>query len=713
MSTFDLLHEKVQRFIYAQKWTEFRPIQDAAIVSLITTKDNLLICAPTASGKTEAAFLPIVSKIADAFSGSYRAIYVSPLKALINDQFKRIDLMCEHIGIPVTRWHGDVSQSSKKNSLDNPSGILLITPESLEAMLINNSQHVRKAFSMLKFVVIDEVHSFIGSERGAQLKSLIKRIQREAKCDPTVVALSATVGNPQDVTKWIDKNKNCAVVTDNEWADDSGIEGIIRGFTSLMPTDDRVSILNQTLIEALYLNFLEGKNLIFGNSKKKLEETAYSVVQIAKRRNRDNQFQIHHGSLSKYMRELAENNLKTETKPISVFCTSTLEMGLDIGAIEKIGLIDPPWSVASFAQRLGRSGRRSGTFKKFEFLINHFEVSPEINMSEKLREDLVKSIAIVLLYLNGFKEPLDVGKAHYSTLVHQILSHCIQSQGTTEGKIKNLVTDSFVFNEDEITPLLKYLCENQILYKDSANLYMAGKEGEKFSSTYEFYSVFLSSEQWSVVHDGQLIGQIPVLGVYREGDNLLLGGRVWTVISSSDSNKKLIVKPATNALAPIFSASFGITHAAIHQKMLEVYSSTTTYPFLDVVAKRLLTEARLSYDEMLRESSLTKTTYPIFEGTKVQNTIAAILDLCGIEFGMSEICLELETADVSWIGKFQSCLEKFESAFSLAKVISRKNKIQQKYDAFLPDNMLSESYASSSLDVDGTRIWIAKLAFAS
>lgn len=714
MNPLELLHDKVQAYIYGQKWTEFRPIQSEAIQFICKSNENLIICAPTASGKTEAAFLPIVSEIADDFGDSYRAIYISPLKALINDQFKRIDHLCRDIGVPVTKWHGDVGQNLKTKSLENPKGILLITPESLEAMFLNKRQLLRNAFSKLKFVVIDEIHSFVGNERGAQLYSLLNRLRFECKIDPKVIGLSATIGNPEQVGTWVSGAKRFVVVEDKDWNDRNGVAGIIHGFTSKVEEKEgeEYSVLDPTYFSSISSSFQTGTNLVFGNSKKKLEETLYMVKQVSEIDNLKTEFLIHHGSLSKYSRETAEETLKEkkEGKSITVFCTSTLEMGIDIGAIEKVGLIDPPWSVSGFAQRIGRSGRSEGSSKKFEFFINQEEVAAESGLSELLREDLVKSIAVVQLYLEGFKEPLSIQKPHLSTLVHQILSLSAQYQGIKKETLIDLILKgsfkSFL-NEDEFLSLVDHLIKNGILFRDTADLICPGRIGERLVDHYQFYSVFVSTEQWAVVCNGQDIGQVPIVGVYKIGDHLLLGGQVWEIKEVVEDAKKLIVIPAKRALAPTFTASFGLTHKRIHQKMLEIYESNMKYKFLDDKALDLLEQGRAWYKRTVISNS--PTVFPLFEGSVIQNTISNVLNLISIDHAVSETSLELTTGSATWIKDAGKFLETARSNVQLASMIPRGKKIIEKYDNFLPEHLLNITYAESYIDIHGAHEWLKKL----
>ena len=711
MSTFKLLHEKVQKYIYKQKWPSFRPIQDEAIQSVLCDKCHLLICAPTASGKTEAAFLPIISSVAENYSESIKAIYISPLKALINDQFKRIDSICDDMGIPVTKWHGDVGQSSKNKITKHPSGILLITPESLEALLLHRPLQVREAFSKLEWIVIDEIHSFIGVERGAQLLSLLARIEDEIKSKPRRIGLSATIGNPENVAKWISPD-HCKIISDNDW-NDSGVEGIIK--SSIIKKDHELNdeiVISPGVGDLIYNSFQHGKNLIFGNSKSLLEQTCDVVSSKANRDNSFATFLIHHGSLSKNTRENTEDKIKKSEHSVSVFCTSTLEMGIDIGAIEKIGLIDPPWSVSSFAQRIGRSGRREGSNKKFEFYITQEEITGNISLTESFREDLIKSIAIVLLYLEDFKEPLNTNKMHLSTMAHQILSLSVQKSGISYVNLQNIILKSAfqnTLNENDFKKLISHLIEKKLIHLDSYGLISAGAIGEKLVEHYEFYSVFQSSEQWSVLFNGDLVGQIPMTCNYQKGDRILLGARRWDIIEVNDASKKIIVIPGKKAKVPIFKASYGITNRMIHQKMKEIYESDEEYVFLDITSLTLLKEARKLFNEKYKQAQKSIETFQIFEGSVIQNTISIALKDLKISFAISECFLEIESNKQTWKEELKQYLANTSVAEKLCQNLSREAKLIEKYDHFLPDDLLEKSYIESRIDLSGALAWISSL----
>ena len=192
---FFKLHEAIRKWIYEQKWDELREIQELAVDPILGKERDVILAAPTAAGKTEAAFLPICSVLLTERKPSIEAVYIGPLKALINDQFERLETLCERLQIPVCKWHGDVSTNAKSRLLGSPQGILLITPESLEALFMRRGSAIPSLFKHVSHLVIDELHAFIGAERGAQLQSLLHRLEHAVDRRIPRIGLSATLGN--------------------------------------------------------------------------------------------------------------------------------------------------------------------------------------------------------------------------------------------------------------------------------------------------------------------------------------------------------------------------------------------------------------------------------------------------------------------------------------------------------------------------------------
>jgi ATP-dependent Lhr-like helicase len=471
---FSLLHPGVQEAVWKMGWKEFKPIQVQAIHAICETKNHLVICAPTAGGKTEAAFLPIISQLAANPQPSVQAIYIGPLKALINDQFQRLEELCAKLEIPVHRWHGDVPANQKKALRDKPSGILLITPESLESNFINFGLQVPRVYQHLSFVVIDELHSFFGNERGVHLQSLLSRLQNIAACRPRLVGLSATLANPKSARAFLAPDAVESVQVIEDTSAKREIKFGIRTFLKCPPereipaprltpeqslalvssltaqavgSEKELAVLIQQRTEPatpntaksedaldeiaddIIQNFQLSTNLIFGNAKGAIEELADKLHErVLREKWPADPFVVHHGSLSKDLREDAEAALKSGV-PTTALCSSTLEMGIDIGNVRAIGQIDTPWSVSSMVQRLGRSGRREGEPAIMRLYVRENSPHSRSTLTDLLFPDLIRAIAMTRLMLEKWLEPFDQNRMHVSTLTHQILSHLKQTGG--------------------------------------------------------------------------------------------------------------------------------------------------------------------------------------------------------------------------------------------------------------------------------------------
>lgn len=408
-SSFQLLDPRVQKWIWNQGWNSLKDIQENSIPIVLKRDSDVIISAATAGGKTEAAFLPILTNLVKhGKCDGFQVLYISPLKALINDQYRRLIEMTEEMGIEVIPWHGDVDASRKQRALKNPNGIVIITPESLESFLINRKQYLSRAFSSLSYVVIDELHSFIGTERGKQLQSLLSRIENIANKPIPRVAMSATFSDYAIVEKFLrhDRVIPCKVPAQGE--SNHEIKILVKEYIAskeYQPEED--------ITKELYSKLRGSNNLIFANSRQDVEQYAVFLSDLCEVHFVPNEFRVHHGNLSKTERESVESELQKGEFPISTVCTSTLELGVDIGKVKSIAQIGTAFSVAGLRQRLGRSGRRGEPSILRVFSI---ENSP-IPLLNDLRSSLVQNIAIIELLKEKRYESPSLTSYHFSTLI--------------------------------------------------------------------------------------------------------------------------------------------------------------------------------------------------------------------------------------------------------------------------------------------------------
>lgn len=681
--TFDLLKQPIQKAIWDLQWSSFRRIQDESISAITQTVNDIIISAPTAFGKTEAAFLPTISESVPDINKKLKIVYISPLKALINDQFSRVENLCKHLDCKITKWHGDASQTIKKKFLDNPSGVLLITPESLESFLINRKPLLLNIFKDVDYYVIDEVHSFVGGGRGDQLKSVLNRLDMLISRRPRRVLLSATIGNVENYKNWLG-NDGPILIEDKESG--KGIRGSIRFFEE---TENR-----RQFYEELQRIVSNGKKLIFGNSKGYLEEVCSTLKSMLK--DDEKYLEIHHGSLSKDQREFVEDRLKKETH-ISVFCTNTLELGIDIGDIQEVVMINPPWSVSSLIQKIGRSGRKDDAKIEFNISLVQNPITKDSHVCDGLRSDLIQSLALVELMLEGWCEPGNSQTNGYSTFVHQLLAYVAQERLTTKKLIsQNILQKSFssTVSPEDFELILENLKIQNYLHNDGKGCLTLGSEGDKLTENYDFYSVFFSPEEWTVFSDDRKLGTIPLINIYREGDCLLFSGKKWAVQGVDFQDKVMMVTPTKTGNPPKFTGRGGSIHKVIHEKMKNVFLGHDEYKVLKDESGVSLNQARSTFRLLSSDENFME----VFGGTGVSRIIACVLRREGIDFEDLDYVFYLNNSTKS---KAMELLEKYQTKESLIGLLDEfpvEDLQFEKYDHLLPREVLRKSFYATFFD---------------
>lgn len=715
---FERLHQHVQRWVWDQGWTDLRDIQERAIEPILNGGRDVIIAAATAGGKTEAAFLPICSLLTANPGESVRALYVSPLKALINDQFDRLDRLCERLEIPVHRWHGDVSSNKKQQVLSDPSGILLITPESLEALFVLRGTAISHLFSSLDFVVVDELHSFIGSERGQQLQSLLSRLEYVLRRRVPRIALSATLGDMDLAAEFLRPGRMlpCDILVSNESRQQVQLQ--VRGYrvkppdpltqrdgAAVDPLDDAAV----SLIGAHMFQVLRGKdNLIFANSRRNVEIYGDHLRVMCEEARLPNEFWPHHGSLSKELREHAESVLKDTNTPASVVCTTTLEMGIDIGSVATIAQVGVAPTVAGLRQRLGRSGRR-GEPSIIRIYIEEPELEPDSPPPDRLRAELVQAIAMVQLLMVKWCEPPNTGALHLSTLVQQLLSLIAQYGGASAPDAWRVLCRHGAFpavTEEVFVMLLRELGTHDLIVQSSDGTLLLATQGERIVNHYSFYTAFVTPEEYHLVSGGHELGTLPVSHPLSSGSYIIFAGQRWRVLSVDVERRIVDLQPSPAGRAPRFTGGGAEVHGRIRQEMKAVYESTDVPSFLDADARLLLEEGRDAY----RSYQLQR--IPIVEyngdvalfcwaGDRALDTLLVQLrdrDLPVQRDGVAIIVNEINAeALISHLRALAG--QGPPDAVELARTVS--NKLLEKHHVFLSEDLLSIDYGSSRLDPEG------------
>lgn len=721
-NAFGLLDERIQRFIWAEGWGSLREAQETAIPIIVKADRDVIVAAATAAGKTEAAFFPALTHLV-AIDPPGLIVYISPLKALINDQFGRLDRLCEQLEVPVWPWHGDISASLKTRFLSKRQGVLLITPESLEALLCNRGTTVRAAFERLTYFVVDELHAFIGAERGKQLQSLMHRIEGVIGRTVPRIGLSATLGDMSLAADFLRPGRGTEVAMVESRTSGSELKILVKGYEEPLVVrpeegEDPPEPATPAHIAAHLFKGLRGSNnLVFPNSRREVERYTHLLNKLCATQQVPNEFWPHHGSLSKEIRSETESALKQKERPATAICTNTLELGIDIGAVKSVAQIGPPPSVASLRQRLGRSGRREGEAAILRGYCIEDALGGKSSIAEDLRLGTLQMVAMISLLLEGWFEPPRSRGAHLSTLIQQLLSFIAQNGGATIGQLYNLLcspTSPFPdVSKAEFVELVRHLGQKELLTQDSAGTLLHGRVGEKLVNHYTFYAAFATDEEFRIVAGGKTLGTLPVSQALVVGQRILFAGKTWRVEDVDEEQKAIFVVRAGGGAPPLFSGGAGRTHTRVRQRMRQLLESSDVPPYLDEVGRRFLSEGRACYSarglgragwvdqgqEMLLLTWL---------GDSANEALACILQRRGFTAtpgGPGVQVLKGRSTCDDVVDALRDA--SVDGAPPLDMLLAEtKNLQREKWDWALPDALLRKAYASLYLDLDEALTWI-------
>ena len=735
---FDRFPPFVREFIYTHSWESLRAVQMAAAKTLLDSDRHLLLTSGTASGKTEAAFFPILTHLYEQPCRSIAVLYIAPLKSLINDQFARMEELLRDGGVCVTHWHGDVSASHKKRLLESPSGILQITPESLEAMLLHRSNDIVRLFGDLRFVVIDEVHTLTGSDRGNQIQCQLSRIARLIGRQPRRVGLSATVGEPSVAADWLAGDSGIAVdvpVLPQEnlrWR--LGLEHFFFANGETEQQDDRAVAGGSKKAEIdpgyeyMYDCVKDKKSLVFSNSREETEYVTATFRQIAATRREKDVFLIHHGNLSAALREDAELKMKDEECHAVTCATVTMELGIDIGRLERVLQNEAPNSVASFLQRLGRSGRR-GQPPEMMMVFREEDPLPNTPLPQLIPWGLLQAIAVVQLYIEErFIEPPREKLQPLSLLFHQTLSVLASSGELTPRALAErvLVLPPFASVEKEdYRTLLVSMVKNDFLEMTEEKGLIVGLAGERLLRSFQFYAVFKDSEDFTVRAGDPEKGSAEEIGTITTpppvGDRFALAGRVWEVEELDVPRKLVYVRPVLGKMQVSWPGDYGEIHTKILERMHRVLCEDTVYPYLKPnavhrleVARRLARNTGITEHALLHLGGSTWCWFP-FLGTRAFRTLrrflatnAGALGISGIEFeGCRYITFRMQGGREDFLARL--AVQAAGGIDRYALVSPSEHPLFDKYDAFIPATLLQKAYAQDRLCPEEAERRIAEL----
>lgn len=514
---FDRLHPAVAHHVVnSLGWRSLRPLQERSIAPVLDGRD-VLLGAPTAGGKTEAAILPLLSRmVVERWSG-LTVLYVCPLRALLNNLHPRIAAYAELVGRTAGLWHGDVGDGTRKAILREPPDILLTTPESLEAMFLSRRVDVRRFLGAVQAVVVDEIHAFAGDDRGWHMLAVLDRIDALTLARAQRLGLTATVGNPEGLLRWLsrrDPGQRAVVMVADE---------------GLAAPELQVDWVGSMANAARVIAALHGgeKRLVFCDSRARVEELSAAL------RAREVTTFVSHSSLSRDERRQAERAF-AESRDCVIVATSTLELGIDVGDLDRVIQIDAPATVASVLQRVGRTGRRAGTRRNCLFLC--------------VRDDaFLQALAVCELIERGWVEPV-VGPAYPLHLAaQQVLARCLSDGRVGDSQWPGPLVDVAELAEMPITALAAVREEmerREILVRDGPFVQI-GVTGEKRFGRRHFMevtSLFLTEPLLLVRWGTREIGQVDPSAVLTGDDRLatfLLGGRAWNA-HDIDWNRRVV-----------------------------------------------------------------------------------------------------------------------------------------------------------------------------
>lgn len=726
MDVFARYSPFIQDYIYRSGWQTLRGVQNAAGDAIFGTDANVLLTASTASGKTEAAFFPILTLLDEEPSRTVGVLYIAPLKALINDQFQRLDELCQEAGIAVTRWHGDASQSRKRKLLRRPSGIVQITPESLESLLINKHAVITALFGDLRFIVIDEIHSLLRGDRGMQTFCLIERLCWQAGCNPRRVGLSATIGNPEAAGQFLSAGSGRGTVIPKF---DGGKEvwrlSMEHFWNNQEPTLPSVGT-SETLggvsscdpaIDYIFEHTRGKKCLVFTNSREECESVCQQLRQLCENRHEPDRFLIHHGNLSASYRESAEQDMKDDDSLLSVCATATLELGIDVGRLERAFHIDAPFTVSGFLQRMGRTGRR-GDPSEMWFVMREERPEARAMLPETLPWYLLQGIALVQLYVEErFVEPPRTHRLPFSLLYHQTMSTLASCGEMTAGELASRVLPLSCFHritQDDYRVLLRHLIENDHIQRTEGGGLVVGLTGERVVNNYKFYAVFQENIEYTVRTGSEQLGTIvkppPV------GDKIAIAGRVWAVDEVDHLRREVWCTLVKGRIPAYFGDCAGDIHTRILERMYGVLAEDKTYPYLMRHAVGRLAEAR----EAFRKSGMAG--HPLVNlggqmwalfpwlGSYAFIALERFLKIrCGNRLGIKGLSPSRPyymqfTMKVGETEFYQILADEASKPFDPQELLyPQENPVFEKYDEYVPESLVRKGFALGVLDVEGMR----------
>jgi ATP-dependent helicase Lhr and Lhr-like helicase len=617
VSVFARFAPRLQEAIVARLgWSSLRPVQEAAGEALLAG-ENAVILAPTAGGKTEASLFPVLSGMVEEPPTAVGALYIAPIKALLNNQAERLGLYTEMVGLRRFVWHGDTTDAARRQFLTEPTELLMTTPESLEVMLISQRVDESRLFASLRVVVIDEIHALAGTDRGAHLMSVLERLAWVCGRDIQRVGLSATVGNPAVILDWLQgSSRRPGRIVDP-------LRQPSRRQLQVVSCADAGDVART----AARLGRGQ-KSLFFCQSRSTTEAVAEDM------RRAGTAVFVHHSAVSREERQIAEERFH-HGSDACIVCTSTLELGIDVGDLDRVFQAEAPDTVSSFLQRMGRTGRRPGQAANTTFLCES-------------TEGILQAVALIELAKKGWVESISVDARCWPVLIHQLLALLLAGGGVGADEAwqhLSQVPDFRGVERVEFDRLIEWMLKDEALRLASGRLVLGPASERRFGrrNFMELYAVFSSPQTYTVqTGGGQVLGTLGQDFVDRLVDGVssfLLGGRPWGVIRVQHDDRRIVVEPAPRGRQPTWGGFLPqFLGFELCQKILAIICAEDVPPYLDPGAAAALGSHRESLRGVLRfpeggvEVDEGEVRWWTFAGGRINATLRYALEAVGADW---------------------------------------------------------------------------------
>jgi ATP-dependent helicase Lhr and Lhr-like helicase len=700
VSVFTRFAPRLQEAIVARLgWSTLRTVQEQAGEALLDGK-NVIILAPTAGGKTEAAIFPTLSHLIERPTRSVGALYVAPLRALLNNQADRLGLYTEMVGLKRFVWHGDTSDTHRRRFLKEPTELLMTTPESLEVMLISKRVDELALFADLRVIIIDEIHALAGTDRGTHLISVTERIAQLTTHDLQRVGLSATVGNPDTIAQWIGGTSQRQNVVIDPPAE---------------PKRRRLTILHRPDLDDLARlaarSAKNHKSLFFCQTRAATEAAADAM------RHTGTTVYVHHSAVSREERQLAEAHFSTGTDACIV-CTSTLELGIDIGDLDHVLQAEAPTTVSAFLQRMGRTGRRDGQTPNTTFLC-------------ATNEGVLLAMALIERAKARYVESVELDTCAWPILIHQTLAMALANDGVTRDDVWNHATrvpDFAGINRNEYDRLIDWMIDDNTLRIAAGRLVLGPKAEKEFGrkNFMELFAVFSSPTAYTVqlTASGQPLGTLEQAFVDRLSDGastFLLAGRPWAVDHIQHDDRRVLVQPATQAHEPTWGGY--LPHFLSHditRKILDILTNDERYPYLDPAANHILQEQRSSMRGILKperggiEVDLGEIRWWTFAGGRINTTLRYAIEATRPQWTVTpdNYMLRVRGPDLN-VHAFRAILDRLhqrelwdDTELWTGVARSLPSYRLSKFQSVMPPWVEQEVITRYLLDTEGTKRWL-------